>query len=123
MVTIYKEKAGHEHLNDTERFNILGALLEGEAETLYNRHLSESNKTTALKRVWHSLKLTYGYRDKNPMTQIYECSTRLSVESNSKGLRSLRKDLIFCLECIEDDNGITLDNPALLSNFVKPLTE
>ena len=51
LVTIYKEKTGHEHLNDTERFNIFGTLLEGEAETLYNRHLSESNKTNALTRV------------------------------------------------------------------------
>ena len=52
LVTIYKEKAGHEHLNDTERFNILGTLLEGEAETLHDRHLSESNKTTTLTWVW-----------------------------------------------------------------------
>ena len=86
MVNIYKRKAGHEQLNDTECFNILGTLLEGEAETVYNRHLSESNKTTALTRVWRSLKLTYGYRDENPMTEIYEHSTRPSVESNSKKL-------------------------------------
>ena len=64
LVTIYKEKAGHEHHNATERFNILGILLEGKAKILYNQHLSESNKTTALTQVWHSLKLTYGYHDK-----------------------------------------------------------
>ena len=55
------------------------------------------------------------------MTEIYECSTRPSVESNSKGLRSLRKDLIFCLERIEMNNAVTLDNPALLTNFVNRL--
>ena len=40
LVTIYNEKAEHEHLNDMDCFNILGSLLEDEAETLYNRHLS-----------------------------------------------------------------------------------
>ena len=53
LVTIYKEKTEHEHLNDTKCFNILGLLLDGEAEALYNRHLSEPNKTLALARpVW-----------------------------------------------------------------------
>ena len=45
------------------------------------------------------------------------------MESTSKGLRLLDKDLIFCLERIEDDNSITLSNPALLSNIVKRLPE
>ena len=121
LVTIYNEKTEHEHLNDTERFNILGSLLEGEAETLYNRHLSESDKTMALMRVWHGLKLTYGYRENNPMTEIYERSTHPSVASNSKGLRSLHKDLIFCLERIEMNNAVTLNNQALLTNFVNQL--
>ena len=74
-------------------------------------------------RVWHSLKLTYGYHDKIPITEIYERSTRPSVKSNSKGLRSLCKDLIFCLERIEEDNAVTLDIPALLTNFVNRLPE
>ena len=51
LVMIYNGKTKHEHLNDTERFNILGSLLEGEAETLYNRHLSESDKTMELARL------------------------------------------------------------------------
>ena len=57
------------------------------------------------------------------MTEIYERSTWPSVESNSKGLRSHRKDLIFCLERIEENNAVTLANPALLTNFVKRLPE
>ena len=57
------------------------------------------------------------------MTAIYKRSTRPSVESNSKGLRSLRKDLIFCLERIETNNAVTLDNPALLTNFVNRLPD
>ena len=76
LVTIYNEKTEHEHLNDTERFNILGSLLDGEAKALYNRHLSKPDKTLALARVWRRLQLTYGYHKNNPMTQIYERSTR-----------------------------------------------
>ena len=116
-----KKKTEHEHLTDTERFNILGSLLEGESEALYNRHLYLPDKTLALARVWRSLKLTYGYRKNNPMTEIYERSMRPSVESNSKGLRSLHKDLIFCLGRIESNIAATLINPALVNNFVKRL--
>ena len=75
----------------------------------------------ALERVWRSLKLTYGYRNKNPMNEIYERSTRSVVESTSKGLRTLHKDLIFCLGRVEADNAASLDNPALVANFVKRL--
>ena len=96
-------------------------MLEGESEALYNRHLYLPDKTLALARVWRSLKLTYGYRENNPMTEIYERSTRPPVESNSKGLRSLHKDLIFCLGRIESNNAATLDNPALVNNFLKRL--
>ena len=55
------------------------------------------------------------------MIEIYERSTRPPIESNSKGLRSLHKDLIFCLGRIESNNAATLDNPALVNNFVKRL--
>ena len=121
LVTVYKEKTQSEHLTDNERFNILGSLLGGEAEVVYNRYLCSPNKTLALERVWRSLELAYGYREKNPMTEIYELSTRPSVESSSQGLRSLRKDLIFCLGRVETNNSATLDNPALVNNFVRRL--
>ena len=51
LVTMYKEKTEHEHLTDTERFNILGSLLEGESEALYNRNLYLPDKTLALARI------------------------------------------------------------------------
>ena len=118
---MYKEKTEHEHLTDTERFNILGPLLEGESEALYNRNLYLPDKTLTVARVWRSLKLTYGCRENNPMTEIYKRRSRPSVESNSKGLRSLHKDLIFCLGKIESNNAVTLDKSALVNNFVKLL--
>ena len=96
LVTMYKEKTEHEHLTNTERFNIMGSLLEGQFKALYNRHLYLPDKTLALARIRRSLKLTYGYRENNPMTEIYERSASPPVESNFKGLRSLQKDLIFC---------------------------
>ena len=55
------------------------------------------------------------------MTEIYERSTRPLVESSSQGLRSLHKDLIFCLGRVEMSNAATLDNPALVNNFLKRL--
>ena len=70
LVNIYKEKTRHEHLNDTERFNILVTLLKIEAKILYNRHFSESNKTIALTRVWRSFRLTYGYHDKKTLMTL-----------------------------------------------------
>ena len=63
LVTVYKEKTESEHLTDNERFNILGSLLDGESEAVYNCYLCSPNKTLALEHVWRSLKLTYGYRD------------------------------------------------------------
>ena len=55
------------------------------------------------------------------MNEIYELSTRSVVESTSKGLRKLHKDLIFYLGRVETDNAVSLDNPALVVNFVKRL--
>ena len=55
------------------------------------------------------------------MSEIYERSTRPSVESSSLGLRSLHKDLIFCLGRVETSDAATLDNLALVNNFVKRL--
>ena len=99
----------------------MGSLLKGESEALYTRNLYLPDETLALARIWHCLKLMYGYRENNPMTEIYKRSTRPSVESNSKGLRSLHKDLIFCLGKIESNNAVTLDKSALVNNFVKLL--
>ena len=39
LVTVYKEKTESKHLTDNERFNILGSLLDGESEAVYNRFL------------------------------------------------------------------------------------
>ena len=85
LITVFKEKTELKHLTDNERFNILGSLLDGESESVYNRYVYLTDKTLALERVWRSLKLTYGYRNKNPMNEIYECSTRLAVESTPRG--------------------------------------
>ena len=118
---MYKEKTQPKHLTDNERFNILGSLLDGEAESVYNRYVYLTDKTLALERVWRSLKLTYGYRNKNPMNEIYERSTRSVVESTSKGLRTLHKDLIFFLGRVEISDAASLENPALVSNFAQRL--
>ena len=111
LVTVYKEKTQSKHLTNNTRFNILGSLSDGESEAMYNRYLCSLNKTLALEHVWRSLELAYGYCEKKPMTKIYDRSNCPSVESSSQGLRSLHKDLIFCLGRVETSNHATLDTP------------
>ena len=59
LVARYNEKTKHSK-SGNDRFAILYTLLDGEVETIYNRHLVETEKTVALRRVWLALKNTYG---------------------------------------------------------------
>ena len=61
-----------ECMNDKQKFNIIHHLLEGKAEDIYNRHSSEQNCTLTLKNVWHALDDTFGYRDRNLLTELTE---------------------------------------------------
>ena len=73
-------------MSDTDHFSILYTLLYGEAETIYNRHVAETDKTKALRCVWRALKMAYGYRDEAILSDLTERSVRPPVQSTSKGL-------------------------------------
>ena len=125
---MYKVKTNSENITNTERFAILGSLLDGDAEDMYHRYLCIQDKTVGLERVWHCLELVYGYRENDPMTEIYECSSCPSVQSSALGLKTLHQDLIFgkvekSLGQVEKSNNASLDNLALMNNFVKRLPQ
>ena len=44
LITVFKEKTALKHLTDSERFNILGSLLDGEAESVHNRYVYLTDK-------------------------------------------------------------------------------
>jgi hypothetical protein len=52
LVAVYTEKTEFEHINDAKRFAILGTLLEGDAEVMYNDQLHLKDKSAALEIVW-----------------------------------------------------------------------
>ena len=56
-------------MSDADRFAILYILLDREVETIYNRHLADTDKSVALRHVWIKLKNTYDYRDENHTTK------------------------------------------------------
>ena len=117
LVTVYDEKTSTGDLNDTERFNILGSLLEGDAENMYKEQLHLRDKTEALGIVWRALRTAYGYRDMDSLTLIYERSNGPIVENDLSGLKELHKDLIFCMGRVRHSESMFLDNPALVNNF------
>ena len=84
-----------DRMDDKQKFNILYQFLEGEAEVIYNRHSSEKNCTLALTNVWRALDDTFGYWDRNPLTEINERSTQPAVEYTIKGMRTLLSDVVF----------------------------
>jgi hypothetical protein len=52
LVAVYAERTEFEHITDAKRFAILGTLLEGDAELMYNDQLHMKDKGAALEIVW-----------------------------------------------------------------------
>ena len=123
LVTVYHEKTASENLSNGERFTILGSLLDGEAKNMYKDQLHMEDKTAALEIVWRTLEIAFGYRDTDSLTKIYERSNGPVVENTIKGLKELQKDLIFCMGKERKSEIATLDNPALVNNFIKRLPQ
>ena len=61
-----------------KRFKILYTLLGGEAETIYNRHIAETDKSAALRHVWRTLENSFGYQDHNLLVNFNKVPTLLS---------------------------------------------
>ena len=79
---------------------------------MYKRYLSISDKSVALDNVWRRLKLAYAYRVADTMNKIFEHSNKPVVENNTRGLRKLQKDLIYCLDEVDRSKATLLDYPA-----------
>ena len=90
---------------------------------MYKDQLHREDKTTALEIVWRALDITFGYRDADASTRIYERSNGHIVENSIKGLKELQKDLIFCMGKVRKSEIATLDNPALVNSFIKRLPQ
>ena len=57
------------------------------------------------------------------LTKIYERSNGPVVENSTRGLKELQQDLIFCIGKVGKSEATSLDNPALVNNFVKRLPQ
>ena len=85
LVTVYHKKTNSLNLTDKERFNILGSLLDVDAEDMYKCHLCIKDKTVTFERVWCELELAYGYRNMDSLTKIYERSNGPVVDHSTRG--------------------------------------
>ena len=83
-------------MSDKQEFKILYHLVEGEAEDICNRHLSECDHTLALKNVWRALDDTFGCHNRNPLTELSEQCTRPVTDYTIKGMCNLLSDMVCC---------------------------
>ena len=90
---------------------------------MYKRYLSIPDTSVVLDSIWRGLELAYGYRETDSMTKIYECSNGPVVENSTQGLKVLQQDLIYCMGKVGRTEAASLDNPALVNNFIKRLPQ
>ena len=111
LVTCYNEKTRNATA-DAKRFRILYTLLDGDAEIAYNRHISETNKSKALRGALHILENTFGYRNQNPLVNINERSAHAPVENMPKGFHTLLADISYCQDWASHQHETHLQNPS-----------
>ena len=68
---------------DSQKYDIIYMLLEGETEKTYNLHRYELDRTKTLHLVMKSLKTPYAYRDHDPANEMQKRSERPQVETKS----------------------------------------
>ena len=61
-------------MNNSQKFDVIYTLLEGEPEKTYNLHRYEPDKMEALRLVWKSLKAQYGNPDHDPINEMQDRS-------------------------------------------------
>ena len=69
------------------------------------------------------MELAYGYHQTDSMTKIYERSNGPVVKNSTRGLKELQQGLIYCMGKVGRTEAASLDNPALVNNFIKRLPQ
>ena len=57
------------------------------------------------------------------MTKSYDHGNDTVVENSTRGLKELQQDLIYCMGKVRRTEAASLDNPALVNNFIKRLPQ